>query len=341
MRISIPSSYVESVVPKGARTVKDLSFGDWFDVEVKELSSLDAPIAIEWRIDRHDQTRYKAIDGIVRLRHFEGHFYQAQAITEAYKDNIHLSSSEMLEMISTGSHSSNPLLKSDDDGVDIANKSDRYTSFKPEEYRAVYSTGKDDKQTELDNRASNIIIVDGMVWVRTHEPALKVERTTSFHSAHDFDIRIISTKNIDKNDVQNVFRLDRMDDAIAFGKKLCGGDNFIIRQDPQILRSDVLSYCDDRPALVACLEYFINNSKDHVLDESKNYVIAWYDLRESFNDITEDTSEETLDLVVEQALKVLSETKSPGVIEDWLGATAERWRGRPISLTHDVNFNAL
>lgn len=340
MRIRIPALYTESVVPKQARTVRDLHFGDWFEVEIQEVSDFEAPVAIEWRIERHDRD-YSAIDNIVQLRYFAGHFFEVQPITEAYKPNIPLTAEEMVEMTSSGSYSSNPLLGSNDDGRSVVDSPELYTSFKPDEYRAVYSTGKADKLKELQERASNIIIVDGLVWTKTHEPVLKIEQETSFHSTIDFSIRIKNSKHIQTEDIRDVFRLDRMDDAIAFGKELCEGNEFSIRQDPQILHSEALSFKDDRPALLSCLEYYITNSKNDVLDESKEYVIAWYDLRTAFEAIAEDTSDVTLDLIVEDAKNVLAEKKELGIYEGWLKATIGRWNSRPIEITHKMDFDAL
>ena len=337
MRISVPVTYVENVVPKRAQNTKNLRFGEWFDVEVQEVNDLEAPVIIEWRAHMHDRA-YSAINDIVQLRYYDGHFYEAQVVSAAYEPNQHLTLEELIDKTAQGHYHNNPLLTSSDYSGDLVNSPDDYSAIKADEYRFVYSDERSKIIKELEVRASETIIVDGLIWTKTNEPVLLVKPITSFHSKCDFEVKIEQSAHLDNNNMKDAFRLDRLEDAIAYGKDAFGATEFSVEHDPQILRSEVLSYDDDKPALLNTLQFYIKGTENEVINESRDHVIAWYDMRTAIRALTLTSTDQEFEAVVNSVNDVLDTVSDTGFYEDRLRAAVNRWVSKPIDLDLSLNF---
>lgn len=332
MRISVPLVYQENVLPKGMQKVRSMSFGEWVDVEIKEVSELDAPIAIQWSPEKYDKT-YGDVDGVVTMRYFDGELWAPQIYSVSREPNEHISLEKLLIMNRNGYESSNPLINSSDASYFIQNP-ERYPNFDRDAFRRVDTDNRKEAIEYLEQKAARVLIVDGMIWRTTKEPVLVVEPVSAHYRDDLFDIKVgIKPGPREDESMPDFFRLDRMDDAIAFGKERWGDGNFCIKTDPQLYMPEILKNEDDMIVIPNELKIFIQRTETKsILDLPRPQITAWLDLRDAIHEISESDLEETVEKAIAKAKIVADASDDHSWHFNDLRALIYRWDNKPIAI---------
>ena len=328
MRISVPLTFQAVVIPKGAQKWRAMSFGEWVDVEVQEATNLEAPIAVEWRNEGYGHKHYNEVADIVQLRFFNGQFYQKQVDGSSGDEAFHTSVEDLIGKTQSGAYYANPLIAQYGNERDFVLSPHKYPTFKAENFRDSESEKRAKSLEALQLRAAETLIIDGHVWKLTAEPVLKVSLLADINCR--FSVEIISSEKIESE--KRIFRLDRLDDAIAYGKVITNSDAYHIDHDPQIHMSETLSHQDDLIVVTDVLKDYIRETKKSVLDETRQFIDAWLDFREAVWNIPNGDPNETIDAAV-QAAKAMMKIDHSGINSSKeLVAATRRWDSKPIQL---------
>ena len=333
MRISVPLVFQENVLPKGMQKVRSMSFGEWVDVEIKEVSELDAPIAIQWTPEKYDRT-FGDVDGVVTMRYFDGELWSPQIYSASGQPNEHISLERLLEMNQKGYEYANPFIRRSSDASYFVQNPEIYPNFDRDAFRRVDTDNRKEAIETLEQRAARVLIVDGMVWRTTKEPVLIVEPASGHRHDKLFDIKVgIKPSPREDDAMPNFFRLDRMDDAIAFGKERWGDGDYHIKSEPQIFMPEILKNEDDMILIPNELKTFIKRTEDKsILNLPRPQITAWLDLRDAIREISESDLEGTIENAMEKAKILFDEGYDHGWYSNELRGLIYRWDNKPITI---------
>lgn len=333
MRISVPIVYHENVLPKGMQKVRSMSFGEWIDVEIKDVSEYDAPIAIQWTPGKYDRT-FSDVDGVATMRYFDGALWLPKVYSAAHTPNEHITLDRFLSMVGNGEHYANPLINSSDASYFISSP-DNYPKLEKEQFRRVDTDNRTTAIEQLIRKSERVLIVDGMVWHKTTEPVLHVKPVSDHYRDDVFEIQVgICPSPREDDTMPNFFRLDRMDAAIAFGKERWGDGEFEIISEPDIYMPEILKVEDDLIVINNELKIFVKRTYDaSILDMPREHINAWLDLRDAIQSIPDDIPDSAVENAINKAKLLIEATNEANWYYKDLIGLIYRWDNKPIEIS--------
>jgi len=326
MKFRVPVVYTARVIPKKARTEREVLYGEWTEVEVREVSDIEAPVALAWQDTRFQPS---GVDGVCERRWFADAFWEPYVFHYSGKPNEHVTV-ETLQHWTEQGWSYSPLIRDHDWKVRELVEG-RARPLDEAELRVVASSEREAAFEKLLSAADSLIAVDGMLWQRTHEPVYKATRSGGFSGTY-YRIEIGAPPRPEERQ-EGVFRADRFDDVAAWmldkwGHELDEDDEF---SRITVLLPECLRYDDEMPSLVSALRSAVEADAGHIGEKDRDTIIAWVDMRDAVRLLEEDRSPATVDAAVAAAEAWLEVASSYDFYKDSLRAALDRWHSRPIA----------
>lgn len=328
MHIKVPVAFFEKVVPKGARKPRDELFGSWVDVELKEVSDVEAPIAMRWTGSAMSH-HYPTVDDSKHLRYFDGKFWKPSVYSVSREPNVHNDIEAVLERTKHGYYYGNPLITGTDWQVkEFIN--DEIEAFDPDNFREVHTAEAAAATRRAVTAANHTLIVDGMVYEQAEEPAYKVSHSNYFEGSYT-SIDVVPASSSEY--VQSTFRADRYEDALRYALDTHGAeltDEFKI----ELYIPECVQHDDEYPALHDALVSAVKYAKGSISDKDKPTIEAWVDLRDAVNVLSINKTPDTISDAV-SAAQVWTIIRDDEWEINKLKTALDRWENRPITFELD------
>lgn len=322
MRLDVPVMFNAEVVHKGKRKAVQEPQVEWVEVEVREASDIEAPMATEWT--RDDGTR-------MATRWFEGsHWIPFEHYDEDDK-RFRIDVEGLRERLARGNRFQNPLSVGVEHVLtDFA--AGRRPRFDPADFRSVESSDRAEVHARAYHNASNTLVVDGQVWVRGSEPVYvlsrsRIERGTGRHTMRP-EVTLISSAR----DPKDIFRADRFDDMV--GEAANRYSQAVEIDDTARITVYIpssLRYDDERAALFTSFDGVLESQRRFLPTAPLPDVRTWLELAEALAAARADWNEDTA-----AALETAADTYVAVTLtgDSYYGSEIQkalsRWRMRPI-----------
>ena len=331
MRCRVPVMFNAEVVHRGKRKAVSEAQVEWLEVAVKEATDLAAPLAAEWRSD--GMTR--------RTRWHDGfHWLQHTIVDHDAGTEQHLSAEEMSRRLAAGIKEGNPL------SVGVGHLLEELAAGQREEFDPegtffrVVSSDRDQVVAAAHKKAEDVLVVDGMVFVRSSEPVYVMRRALMERSPEGPVMRpsVVPLGSVEAGMHNHLFRADRFDDMreearAGFGEKVTLAAD--ARIDVYIPES--VSFDDEKASLCAGIRDVLDIRRKYLPSAELPFVRCWLEAAEALDAAKADWNEETV-VRLETAADTYVAVSTPddphfsGVMQ----RTLERWRMRPIGSSFDV-----
>lgn len=334
MKIRVPVVYEATVTPKKARNPREERFGEWIEVQIREISDMEAPVALRWQDEKYQSA---GVDGVCERRWHEGQLWKPAVHGYSGKPNEHLTLDRLAEWTAAGYSYGNPLVS----GVDWRMKDFAVKGvdepLRPEDFRHVMTSGREKAVADAIERGETTISVDGKIWTRTHEPVYRVVRGGGFHSDY-VKVDIVSPPEDGANG-EGHFRADRFDDLAAYVQDRMGLEADEDRRI-HVLIPECLRFEDELPALLSSLQAAVKGQEDRVGQQGRASIIAWVDFREAVAAMAQAADDETIGAAVTAAEVWLTVTDAYDFQKKSLSDALERWNARPIAVDDGHDFRS-
>jgi len=289
--------------------------GEWIEVDIKEASDAEAPVAMRWKDDNHCGSVTTK-----ETRWFEGHHYAPK-----FNEKKPLTAETLCELCLTGTSSNNPLIDSVSwQAKELVNG--KVSALSDLVIRQLVSTDRDDAMKKALHTADSVVIVDGYIWTKVGEPVYE-------YGSFGIGVKHLSLTDEKSNltESSSRFRADRLDDMI---------EHFQAQEEDIETRIDIyvsesVTYDDETPVLINCARHEVETVSDSLKEFPKHAVVAWVDLRDAYHALQEEASPEAI-ADLETTMRTFSEA-----YEDWRGddvrRTLARWDLRPMSHDYDCS----
>lgn len=325
MLFRIPVTYMTSFTRPRCRNSERVLCGEWIEVDVRETTDLDAPVAMRWR----EKSWQEPEDGglIRETRWHDGHHY----VPCLDGEDEALSASDVADLCAQGRSYANPLVSSSDWQVrDLLAGKIKPLSEIP--VRSIESSERDEAIATAMAQAAGLLIVDGMMWDIAGEPVYEYNRNLGIEVKH---LSLPTDRRSDESrKALDRFRADRLDDIVEHFQATQDEINEVI----DILIPESVRYDDETPAIIETARLSVDNKpSSYDLDDlPKHVIMAWVDLRDAYRALTRTPDPEAIDSLVE-IMRVYSETCEDGWQKDRLRSGLSRWDLRPMSV--DSSFS--
>lgn len=304
MLFRVPFVYSAEVVLKNHSNGRTIDCGEWLDVDVMEVSSMEAPIATRWKESTwHGKVTHET-------RWFDGHHYMPVGGRTITTD-------EMSNLCLHGVGHDNPLVTAPLWRAKEVLSGSRKALSELQVRRTIRSE-RDHAIREVETAAAKLIIVDDTVWAKVHEPIYEYD---------GFFVRPTVSPARDSNQSGMRFRADRIDDMIDhFGIAASEAEDRI-----DVLIPESLLYDDETPAFLENVNFIISATASSVAGYTKEGMMVWADLRDAYYEALEETSNRRLD-ALEAALRTYADFSPPFFNSNRAEAALNRWSLRPITV---------
>jgi hypothetical protein len=199
----------------------------------------------------------------------------------------------------------------------------------------------------LEAVAAGLVLVDGILYERTDEPVYVVKRSGTF-SAHTWvslEITGYDAAVAEKSSLENMYRVDRLDEAVARMKELGWKeeDGGLDQQDiVEVLLPECLGADDETPVMLESVSRTLTTLADRVSRMRKDKMGLYADLRDASSGATEVTPE-----IIAAARAIVDGFRNAADDEgdswalDKLAEALERWDLRPVSAPGDAQTISL
>lgn len=341
MLIKVPFSYEASVTKKRHKNPETLYFWEVLDVEVAVLDDISAPVATRW----HDEipqflpnygqrvewgTPPKG--GIMETRwHEDTHFWPVLCIDRNNTMNPapKMTAEVLVEKCTERQESNNPLIK------DFYNRGHAEpVSLSYEDYREVHSTTRHKAIASVMEKASNLIIVDGQVWVKGGEPVHYLKEVFLDGTSLQMVIKTLPHDSKFIKSPLQAYRADRFEQAAEASIIADDGGLTDInsKRKIEVFLHDSIRYDGEEQAILRSVTDVIEKYQGKTLKSIPDDVLeAFVPLRSYLNRASKDY--EHLDAMTENFENFLMTIQFEDETSFKQGMNAiERWRHRPIQI---------
>jgi len=330
MLYRLPFTFTAVSIKKGHRKMEPHIFGDWALTEIPHVTADEAPVSMRW------QTSWANKQVTHEARWFEEANW-ALAIprdprvpTPTYGHD-HLAKLSDTAKREGGRFSSHLMAYSSATGQDFGNLN-RFLSFSrtapgrvdeydPADLREVSQSDRQPMHDRLVRHASNLLFVDGQLWVRGKEPC---------YAVHDHNAGMVTIQN-SVSDVpeawcpsnNSFFRADRLDEAMDFAAERTGNPA-TAPYKIEILMPEAVLFDDEGFALKRSARHIVDKSFESMKNAPANAVRAWLAAREAGNGKSMDM--EAVVSAVSEMSNYLKDEELRQIAEQAI----RRWDFRPI-----------
>lgn len=323
MKIRAPFVYEAMVIPRKARNERHKFFGEWTEVEIREVSDIEAPVALSWK---DSEFQPSGIDGVCERRWFNGSLWEPEAFKYSGKPNEHVTLEQLKEWTEKA-WTYSPLIKGPDWRVREVVEG-KTVPLDPDDYRRVLSSGREDALRKVQEAADSIISIDGKVWWRTFEPVYRIKVSGGFRET--FWVEVTRPPAAGESH-EGIFRIDRFDDLAAYALERWG---YVVPEQDRVavLLPECVRYDDETPALISALRSAVQCEEREIAEKDRATVIAWVDMRDATRRLDADPDPRAITEAVEAAETWLQVAGSYDFRKDRLRKAIDRWNARPIPL---------
>ncbi|WP_315920911.1 hypothetical protein [Mesorhizobium sp. SP-1A] len=362
MMIKVPFKYEARVHKKRFKEPSNETFYEWLDVEIPEIDDIDAPIATQWFDETPDELRSlnerenwgaAPQDGICQTRWFNNdHWWPALDVETKSQDykkfyRERMTPERLTELCKDADEKCNPLMLKDtftrQMHTDIEYKGN---ALDPKDFKAVYDSNREEVFENLQDRLTDLMIVDGQIWVRGKPPVvyLKTHILANDETGNLVGLlKILPEGDSSIKNANQVYSLNQFNDAREVAMSFASED----QADPNerikltVLVAESIKDDAEQKAIVQIAHEVDEKFSDHF---SKDYRkmnelppetgISYFEFRRAL--LALDGSDERIENLVEamqkfQPLCEIAHEDSGRRMRHILG----RWETKPIELNFD------
>lgn len=330
----IPFIYQIAGIRRGGRKVEPFLFGAWADVQIPSVASGEAPVSMSWS-DRHpdlgihprqtrwfEEANWEPVDlgspdrAAVPLR--AGDFHRLREIEKNHAmRNVGTSPIERLAK-ATGQ-----------DYYDLSsfllggNSSHGIVEFDPSDMRETLWSGRAEAEALLEDKARELLFVDGDLWIKGGEPHYGIRRTPAG------GVVVVPDEGIHRNYPayhSSFFRADRLDDAIDFARREYGADDVRIASRIEVFIPEAVQFDAEGELLERTARQAIDKGMRFLRTCSTEQALAWIALRDCHGRKGGDHDE------LAERLREYGNTTSNPTIALPVARTMRRWDMRPMKV---------
>lgn len=135
-------------------------------------------------------------------------------------------------------------------------------------FSRIVSSNESERRAAMEDAwAAGIVVIDGEVWSKAQEPVIKVGGTTYIRNGQmEIGIRANAAKG---THFSKTFRMDRLEDAVAFAERMAAGHAVVMQDVGTLLDADGWQFDD--------LAYDTREQARYVLDQlhSMSHQVMW------------------------------------------------------------------
>jgi len=322
MKLDVPVMFNAEVVHKGKRLAKPEAQTEWIEVEVREVSDFDAPLATEW-------TREDSSPACTRW------FEETHWVPYEYKDEDggrhRLDAEGLRERLRTGRKSQNPLSVGTEHVLQDFAAGNR-PAFDPASFRSIESSDRDAVRSAAMKNASNAIIVDGGLYKRGSEPVYRLTRSRIASAGGRHSLRPEVALVSEGGDPKDMFRANRWDDmAEEAGERYNRQVELDETARITVYIPESIRFDDERAALFTGLEGILSSQRRFLQTARLSDMRTWLELAEALAAAKENWTDETAAALETAADTYLAVTlAADDYYSGTLKAVMNRWRMRPL-----------
>ncbi|MTH97605.1 hypothetical protein E1297_16545 [Roseibium sp. RKSG952] len=349
MKLSIPLAY--TVVGKRVRhrNEKEIQYREWVDIDVLQIEPSEAPVAV--RVTNAPRP-FREGHQVEEVRFFEGDFlYPANmscpVMIDHFKDPQNLHSTSVRDL-SGGSDLYEFFARESWLKIKDAENMGRgaVKRFDPTVYKSISRNERESRVRAIHEKAQNIVIIDGQVWVKDAAPVLALDNFAGQDAEnHLARVYLETEKVLDKLSAKYHFSPTiSLKEIAAFcddaSRAFRDDDRRVrINTDVEVLMPEVLDHEIEGPAFLSYLRNGIvfswrhegfERSFDQIRDD---VLIALLQLKKAVFTDNPDMGE--IESLVTEFVDLASDTQNNvnylGVL-DTIQAGLERWQDRPLAL---------
>jgi len=339
--IRVPFRYEADVLEKRKRNHEHRLFSEWVEIEVRDVSGVDAPVALRWHdevpaeLPFGDRDRWGAFpsDGVCETRWLDGSHWTPVLSGDPRSGGAErMTAGELERLCEETEDIGNPLMLHFGRGSGIS-------PLVPEDYRSVERCTREREIRQIMAKASDLVVIDGGVWKRTAEPVCYLSAWVDYGHSYQAPIKMLPADSHAIKDRTAAYRADRFDEACeaAILRERDHAQSVNLHRRVDVLIPESLSYRDEELALLSVSERLLDRLASKPLREVPASVAAsWYVLREAWEH--KDQGIESRCAAVEEAMQALGDDEAAGSdLRRDVARAIERWRSRPISVEDDLS----
>jgi hypothetical protein len=283
MFIKVPVFYSESVRLTKRHKYAEMNFAEWVEVNVVEVSDAAAPVATRWDVTGLRATR-DYLNGVGETRWFAGRHFVPALHTTASDDAEHIDLGRLLVDCERGHTYSNPLAA----GMEWQHRAlvegkARSLAEMPHFSCETYNRGEAIEAAH--RRASDVLLIQGKVWVAGHEPVYKVSPSTSFSGRYAY-VDVVGVNSLDRlTALDSVFAADQHEDMEECVRRL-QEEGYQVGEVPRIdvLDPESILYDAETPAFLEGARTVLEWGKSRLDERSRKEILAGVELRDALHD---------------------------------------------------------
>jgi len=301
-----------------------MEFGDWVDVEIDEVTSTNAPVALRW-IDATS----KELPRGAETRWFNGNHYRLVLNYDDSSEVDHFTKNALFDACETG-HPLSFALPIDHEFALQNVVTGRLAPLCESEFRKVENSTREEKEKQILKRASELLVVDGELWRTCNEPIYLLKQGVGL-------VVHVPTESDPSYSPERKFRIDRLDDVIHHFDIL---DEKWIKNRADVLIPESVCFDDESPALIHAARREVDRHKGSLEKMPTESLLAWARLRDSTGQAEGDPSPTNMDDLVDCLQSIIAATEQhPSYTHDAERAL-ERWSLRPLYAVPDFDDDA-
>jgi len=337
MLFRVPVTYRAVIVPKGRFKRQEVVCGEYVDVEVREVTDLDAPVALRWEETERDLSA-AAVNGVHEVRLFDGRHFGAATSRNTDHLNAHIDIDITLRACETGEAHGHPLLRGTSYLREVAEG--RFKRQEELEAKEIVTSGRADAIREAHRRAEDLLLVDGRLWLAIDEPVYRITLSGGYGVRHvraDI-VNLAATRTAEQDHA--FFRADRHEDMLDHCRDIIESERSG-QELPDVPRIHVLipeavAYDDETPAFLSAAYSALNAGRTELDQKDRAAILAWVDFRDALADIRNDGEGRLQENLarLEDALETYRRDMTlHDVHRTEIDRALNRWRLRPM--THE------
>lgn len=314
MQVRLPFAYTHEYFNVGGKKISTRNLYDWIEVDIREVPSTEAPLAARWQeCDRSD--RWHGVE----VRYNDGHFYEPADYEDTgdwmVRGDTVMPADKLVDP-NGPSETINLMANCGGSQTAIVNAFQGKPNSKPPKPGGVeFDLG--DNETEVRRKAESylegILIIDGTVWRRVHEPVLVNYADDPLIAWPEIHRRIITTEptfrsfgappHFSAHRIDRIDRIDRWEGYRAPGNR---ERLKVTARDIEVLLPDAFTFDEERNAMRRSLEAFLELVGQDVWRWCRERIERFLKIRDRFQvyvastgtDLIEDILEEASDFMV-------------------------------------------
>jgi hypothetical protein len=265
MILTVPFAYTASVLYKRHRVPDTEYLRDQVSIKIEEIDH--APVALRWDV----LSRMGAKGGRLHdvLWH-DGKLWDPHLVTAPQEDGAPrpMTAEELVSSMQGNGHPPIPAGHPHARGAKLLSDLDNVKS--------VLSSDREQEIAAIQRRASELLLVGGILYEAGVEPVYLVDWHHAFTS-----VKAVRMDRAGSQDPSLVFRADRREEAVEAARRMGGEVHDRHVATIEVLMPEVLRYDDETPAFMAVAGHALDRAERHLKEADVAFFSAYARLRDA------------------------------------------------------------